>query len=73
MPVASWYGAVGCCLPGCHTAMINVLSACNPTPTLNEAGMYHLYRVADVRRGKGIQVVGNNILFLAAPDVSDKL
>lgn len=56
--------------------VINVLSACNPTPTLNEARIYHLGRVADVRglcvggvkgrRGrKGIQVAGNNILFLA--------
>lgn len=44
--------------------VINVLSACNPTPTLNEARIYHLGRVADVR-GKGIQVAGNNILFLA--------
>lgn len=46
--------------------VINVLSACNPTPTLNEARIYHLGRVADVR-GKGIQVAGNNILFLACP------
>lgn len=44
--------------------VINVLSACNPTPTLNEARIHHLSRVADVR-GKGIQVAGNNILFLA--------
>lgn len=44
--------------------VINVLSACNPTPTLNEARIYHLGRVADVR-GKGIQVARNNILFLA--------
>lgn len=42
--------------------VINVLSACNPTPTLNEARIYHLAGVADVR-GKGIQVAGNNILF----------
>lgn len=44
--------------------VINVLSACNPTPTLNEARIYHLGRVADVR-GKGNQVARNNILFLA--------
>lgn len=34
--------------------VINVLSGCNPTPLANEARIYHLYRVADVRR-KGIQ------------------
>ena len=57
MPVAG----AGLLPPG---PVINVLSACNPTPTLNEARIYHLGRVADVR-GKGIQVAGNNILFLA--------
>lgn len=67
MPVA---GAQGLLPP---SPVINVLSACNPTPTLNEARIYHLGRVADVRGlwwwrwggRKGIQVAGNNILFLA--------
>ena len=59
--------------------VINVLSACNPTPTLNEARIYHLCRVADVEGGggggwgEGIQEAGNNILFRAVPDMSDKL
>lgn len=44
--------------------VINVLSACNPTPTPNEARIYHLGRVADVR-GKRILVARNNILILA--------
>lgn len=43
--------------------MINVLSACNPTPLANEAGIYHLYRVADVRE-KGIQVLETIYFFL---------
>lgn len=43
MPVA---GAQGLLPP---SPVINVLSACNPTPTLNEARIYHLGRVADVR------------------------
>lgn len=44
--------------------VINVLSACNPTPTPNEARIYHPGRVADVR-GKRIQVARHNILMLA--------
>lgn len=64
MPIAS--GA-------CHRGkLINVLSGCNPTPLANEARIYHLYRLADVRR-KGIQSAGNNIMFLTRPDMSDKL
>lgn len=43
MPVAEAQGL----LP--PSPVINVLSACNPTPTLNEARIYHLGRVADVR------------------------
>lgn len=43
MPVAEEQGL----LP--PSPVINVLSACNPTPTLNEARIYHLGRVADVR------------------------
>lgn len=43
--------------------VINVLSACNPTPLANEAGIYHLYRVADVRE-KGIQVLETIYFFL---------
>lgn len=57
MPVASAW-------PLPPSPVINVLSACNPTPTPNEARIYHPARVADVR-GRRIQVAGNNILIPA--------